>query len=198
MHGNLSDPRLTSVHMMWNAGGLPSEPPGHAIGDKRDGLVAHLDAAHNLANWLLRDRSEAEDAVQDAYVRALRHYDSLRGHNHRSWLLSIVRNCCYDRIRARTSDVPFDDHADVISDERPNPEVSLLNNESAQGLEDVLGALAAEMREILVLRELEGMSYKDVASVTGLPVGTVMSRLSRARAQLQRLAVLRLANRRGA
>jgi RNA polymerase sigma-70 factor (ECF subfamily) len=152
-------------------------------------LAAHIDAAYNLASWLLRDKTDAQDAVQEAYVRALRHFDSLRGDDCRSWLLSIVRNSCFDRIQRRTGDLSFDDRPDSISDESPNPEVSLLNKERTQQLENALQALPPQMREF------EDMSYKDIASVIGLPVGTVMSRLSRAREGLRRIAVSRLANR---
>jgi len=182
--------------MMSNAGADRNEPsPEDRPVDKRYLLAAHIDAAYNLASWLLRDKTDAQDAVQEAYVRALRHFDGLRGDDCRSWLLSIVRNSCFDRIQRRTGDLSFDDRPDSISDESPNPEVSLLNKERTQQLENALQALPPQMREVLVLREFEDMSYKDIASVIGLPVGTVMSRLSRAREGLRRIAVSRLANR---
>src|SRR3954453_372863 len=118
---------------MSNAGADRNEPPSDDRPvDKRYRLGAHIDAAYNLASWLLRDRTDAQDAVHEAYVRALRHVDSLRGDDCRGWLLSIVRNCCFDRIKRRTRDLTFCDRPESVCDERPNPEVSLLNKERAQ------------------------------------------------------------------
>jgi len=155
--------------------------------------LPHLDAAYNLARWLLRDPVAAEDAVQDALLRALTYFASFRGGNPRAWLLQIVRNTALDRLAAvaRAREVPlvaFDD-ADETPVTEPvdpadDPEAALSRAQDRAALGTALAALPAELRECLVLRELEEMSYRDIAQVTGVPVGTVMSRLWRARRAL--------------
>ncbi len=151
----------------------------------------HLPAAWNLARWLLRDDHEAEDALQDACVRALRFFGGFNGTNARAWLLAIVRNTCYSRLQQRrTGDQsPAEGGSDAPS-EGPappdGPEVVLLRAETGRLLEDALARLPIEYREAFVLREMEGLTYREIADVAGIPIGTVMSRLSRARAELQR------------
>ncbi len=150
-------------------------------------VLPYLDAAHNLARYLLRDAHDAEDAVQDAFVRALRHFDGFRGVDGRAWLLSIVRNTCFTRLRGRTSSgehVEFDEEIHTIEEAVPGPEVDLDRRVAAESVSEGLRRLPVEFREVLVLRELEGMSYKEIAQVSGVPVGTVMSRLARGRKQL--------------
>ncbi len=151
-------------------------------------MLPHLDAAHNLARYLLRDASAAADAVQDAYLRALRHFGGWRGADARAWLLAIVRNVCRST-RPGGDAVEFDEavHSGDIADE--NPAAELDRREARETLEQALERLPAEFREVIVLRELEGLSYKEIADVTGVPVGTVMSRLSRARERLHRALV---------
>lgn len=146
-------------------------------------VLPYLDAAHNLARYLLRDVQDAEDAVQDAFLRAIRHFDGFRGVDGRAWLLSIVRNTCFTRLRGRRADgekVEFDEEIHTTEDEAHGPEVELTRRAVREGLD----RLAAEFREVLVLRELEGLSYKEIAQVSGVPIGTVMSRLARGRKQL--------------
>lgn len=156
--------------------------------------LPHLDAAYNLARWLLRDPVAAEDAVQDALVRALTYFASFRGGNPRAWLLQIVRNAAYDRLAAaaRAREVPlsvFDDADETtMADLADDPEAALSRAQDRAALATALAALPAELRECLVLRELEEMSYRDIAQVSGVPVGTVMSRLWRARRALLRRA----------
>ncbi len=155
--------------------------------------LPHLDAAYNLARWLLRDPVAAEDVVQDAMLRALTYFASFRGANPRAWLLQIVRNAAHDRLAAaaRAREVPLVMHDDEDetavnepADPADDPETALSRRQDRAALAAALAALPVELRECLVLRELEEMSYRDIAEVTGVPVGTVMSRLWRARRAL--------------
>lgn len=158
-------------------------------------VLPHLDAAYNLARWLLRDPVAAEDAVQDAMLRGLTYFASFRGTNPRAWLLQIVRNVAHDRLAAsaRGREVPLVIHGDEDAtevnepaDPADDPETALSRQQDHAALEAALAGLPLELRECLVLRELEEMSYRDIAQVTGVPVGTVMSRLWRARKTLLR------------
>ena len=152
--------------------------------------LPHLDAAYSLARWLVRDPAAAEDVVQDAMVRALDYFASFRGENPRAWLLRIVRNVALTRLeqggRVRTESLEADPGGahEHIADAAPDPEAVAAHSEDMTQLEQMLGALPADLRECLVLREIEEMSYRDIARVTGVPVGTVMSRLFRARERL--------------
>lgn len=152
-------------------------------------ILRHLDAAHNLARWLLRDAAAAEDVVQEAVLRALRYRDGWRGGDGRAWLLRIVRNAAWDWLAARrtAAEQPLPEHPDTmpaLTDPAADPEAALVAAEALRGVEAALLALPPELRECLVLRELEEMSYRDIAQVTGVPIGTVMSRLWRARRAL--------------
>jgi len=150
-------------------------------------VLPYLDAAHNLARYLMRDAYEAEDAVQEAFLRAIRHFGGLRGVDGRAWLLSIVRNVCFTQLRRRSSGgekVEFDEEIHSQAADLSSPEVDLANTIAAESVREALSQLAAEFREVLVLRELEGLSYKEIAQVAGVPMGTVMSRLARGRKQL--------------
>ena len=149
--------------------------------------MPHLDAAFNYARWLTRNEADAEDVVQDAYVRALRFFSSLRGENARAWLLTIVRHTWYGRFSPRDSAHEMRVF-DEMSDERPaeslDPEALLLQRQTVDEVRAALERLPVEFREVVVLRELEGLSYKEIAAVTGFPIGTVMSRLARGRQRL--------------
>jgi len=147
-------------------------------------VLPQLDAAYNLARWLVRDPALAQDVVQDAMVRALRHFAAFRGDNPRAWLLQIVRRAAYDAMDARGRIVSLDGTELGVADSAPNPEATLTQSQNLLQLDMALTALPIELRECLVLRELEEMSYKDIARITGVPVGTVMSRLWRARRAL--------------
>ena len=151
----------------------------------RQAVLDNLDAAHNLARWLVRDAAAAEDVVQEAVERALRYAGSWRGGNARAWLLQIVRTRAYAWLAARrdAAEVPLEAEP-LLADAAPTPEAALAAVQAREGLEAALLALPAELRECLVLRELEEMSYRDIARVTGVPIGTVMSRLWRARRAL--------------
>jgi RNA polymerase sigma-70 factor (ECF subfamily) len=145
-------------------------------------LVPHLDAAYNLARWLTGSAQDAEDAVQEACARALQHFDGFRGDDGRAWLLAIVRNTCYDYLRKKRPSAELFE----VADERPGPEALQIQAADRELLQRALERLPEEYRETLVLREMEGMSYREIAQVAGIPMGTVMSRLARGRAALRR------------
>ena len=154
-------------------------------------LLSHLDAAYNLARWLVRNGEDAEDVVQEAYLRALQYSDGFRGGDARAWLLTIVRNTSYRWLRKTGAYEPaaqFDEEIHSSSVATSNPEQLLLQNADGRLVEKALSALPVRFREILVLRELEGLSYKEIAVVMGTPTGTVMSTLSRARDRFRHVA----------
>lgn len=155
-------------------------------------VLPHLDAAYNLARWLLRDDHSASDAVQDAFLRAFRFFDKLEGEEARPWLLAIVRNSCYSLLGKRRQlgdQVEFDEERDSDIDLPPsldtNPETQLSRKIDSARLDDAIGRLPSVFREAIVLREIEELSYEEIATIANVPVGTVMSRLSRARAMLR-------------
>lgn len=150
-------------------------------------VLPYLDAAYNLARYLLRDGHEAEEAVQEAFLRAIRYFSGFRGVDGRAWLLSIVRNTCFTQSRRRRAGgerVEFDEATHSLEEGLSAPEADLARSIAAASLQEGLGQLTTEFREVLVLRELEGLSYKEIAHVIGVPIGTVMSRLARGRKQL--------------
>ena len=151
-----------------------------------DLFLPHLDAAYSLARFIARDAVAADDIVQESYLRAFRSFDSYRGGDARSWLLAIVRNCSYDFSKARQ--VRADD-AEADPDQLPDlaqdgPEDSATRNSEIQRVRTVIGRLPEPFQHTLILRELEELSYREIAQVTRVPVGTVMSRLARARQML--------------
>ena len=159
-------------------------------------VLPHLDAAHNLARWLVRDPPLAEDVLQDAMLRAWKYFASFRGTNARAWVLQIVRNAAYFRMKAqRSGEVSLnggtrsdDDGVDrEVPDPGPGPEAMAVQRQDLAALSEALNALPTALRECLVLREVESLSYKQIARITDVPIGTVMSRLSRARETLLRL-----------
>jgi len=163
-------------------------------------VLPHLDAAHNLARWLMRDATVAEDVLQEAMLRALSYFPSFRGVNPRGWLLQIVRNAAYtalnsDRVPGSAAgSVPLgggtDDPPGAVEpvDERDDPERALIRQRTGRQVRQLVAALPIELRETLVLREIEELSYKEIAEITGAPIGTVMSRLWRARRVLAQSA----------
>ena len=151
-----------------------------------DVALPHLDAAYNLARWLMGRSDEAEDVVQDAMVRALTYFPTFRGVNARAWLLQIVRNTAYSALGAkklvRLEPIAMSSEGEsALADPGDTPETALLRARDRRALDDLLARLPVELRETIVLRELEEMSYRDIAQVTEAPIGTVMSRLWRAR-----------------
>jgi RNA polymerase sigma-70 factor, ECF subfamily len=152
-------------------------------------VLPHLDAAYTLARYLLRNDHDAEDVVQDAYLRAVRHFGGYRGGNARAWLLTIVRHTCYSwlqrhKVDARTTE--FDETVHGETRTADDPEAEMLRGALGEALNQALDGLPVEFREVVILRDVQGLSYAEVAEVVGIPVGTVMSRLSRARQRLQR------------
>jgi RNA polymerase sigma-70 factor (ECF subfamily) len=153
-------------------------------------LLPHLDAAYNLARWLTGDDHDAEDLVQGAYLRALKFFGGFRGTNSRAWLLTIVRNVCHtwrDQKRACGTAMAFDEEVHGVESDTLGPEQRLLREEDKQSVRRAVEELPVERREVVVLRELEGLSYKEIAEVAEIPLGTVMSRLARARHRLHEL-----------
>jgi len=154
--------------------------------------LPHLDAAINLARWLTRSDADADDVVQDAMMRAWRAYDGFRGGDIRPWLLTIVRNCWRTSLgdRKRRGHVALPDEntrlpGDEMTDSGPSPESSAMRNAEGRKLDAIIATLPDEFREVLILREMEDLSYREIAAITDVPLGTVMSRLARARAMLR-------------
>jgi len=160
-----------------------------------EAMLPHLDAAHNLAKWLLRNEQEAQDVVQEAYLRAFRSFGGFRGTNGRAWLLTIVRNTSYTLLKkshAVDLTTPFDEEIHATGHESVSPATILEHSEDAQLIKEAMDELPAEFREILVLRHQEGLSYKEIADIAQIPPGTVMSRLARARAKLKEYLAARI------
>ena len=152
-------------------------------------VVVLLDDAYTLARYLTRDEHSAQDVVQEAYLRAWRHFATFRGDDARHWLLTIVRNCAYtwrrgQRASLRSIEYVDDEHTDV-GNAHSSADAQLLEEAGRTEVHLALEQLSPEFREVIVLREMEGMSYKEIGRVTGTPIGTVMSRLARARRQLR-------------
>ena len=150
-------------------------------------VLPHLDAAYNLARWLARSDQDAQDIVQEASLRAFKYWKGFSGRDCRSWLLAIVRNTYYSWVRQRSVQPELTETGEIddIDGSVRNPETLLLQNASREILKAALDDLPAEFREAIVLREMEGMSYKEIADIASVPIGTVMSRLARARKRLQ-------------
>jgi RNA polymerase sigma factor (sigma-70 family) len=160
-----------------------------------EAVLPHLAAAYNLARWLARNDHDAEDVVQEAYVRAFKFFGGFHGGDSRPWLLAIVRHTCYTWLhhnRGHELMMVFDEEIHSPEREAANPETILLHHVNHQLLRQALEELPVEFREVIILRELEGLSYKDIAQIADLPLGTVMSRLARARKRLQQTLADRL------
>ena len=158
-------------------------------------LLPHLNSAFNLARWLTRSHHDAEDVVQEAYLRAFKFFDSFHGEDGRVWLLGIVRNTFYtwyQQNKTQAQNTPFEEelHSIKIEDDAiaqsagNNPEALLMQKDSQRQMQQALESLSVEFREVMVMRELEELSYKQIAGIIGTPIGTVMSRLGRGRKQL--------------
>jgi RNA polymerase sigma-70 factor, ECF subfamily len=162
---------------------VPNVPPSF-----EQTMLPHLDAAYNLARWLLRHEQDAEDAVQDAFVRAHRAFGRFRGGDGRAWLLTIVRNVCYSHLRNAKRATPpeiFDDERHGSTEDIAEANAITWREVKGALLQQAMNQLPAEFREIIVLHEVEGLAYREIAVVADIPLGTVMSRLARARRKLQ-------------
>lgn len=151
-------------------------------------FLPHLDAAYNLARWIVTNDQDAEDMVQEAFLRAFKYFDGFHGDNARAWLLAIVRNVCYTWLRENRSELfntSIQDDLFESDSEANNPETLLQHYLNQNLVQRVLKDLPLEFREIIILRELEDLSYKEIAQVAGIPIGTVMSRLARAHQRLK-------------
>ncbi|MGH9493720.1 MAG: sigma-70 family RNA polymerase sigma factor [Candidatus Sulfotelmatobacter sp.] len=170
---------------------MQEETPGVSSYRSFDEVVLpHLDAAYNLARWLVRNPHDAEDVVQEACLRAVKFFESYHGGDARSWLLRIVRNTSYSFIEKRRpagSAQEFDEKIHVSSAEKPDAEALLLRSAETRALQGALEELPVAFREAVVLRELEGLSYKEISDVMEIPIGTVMSSLARGRTQLRKI-----------
>jgi RNA polymerase sigma-70 factor, ECF subfamily len=158
-------------------------------------MLPHLDAAHNLAKWLLRNEQDAQDVVQEAFLRAFKSFNGFHGSNGRAWLLTIVRNTSYTFLkenRAVDLTATFDEEIHAIDRESVSPAAILEHAEDAELITKAVDELPAEFREILTLRHQEGLSYKEIAEIVKIPPGTVMSRLARARAKLREYLAARI------
>jgi len=151
-------------------------------------MLPCMDAAHNLARWLLRNEQDAQDVVQEAYLRAFRSFAGFRGSNGRAWLLTIVRNTAYTLLKKnRTADLTtaFDEEIHATGYESVNPATILEHAEDAELIKNAMDGLPAEFREILILRHQENLSYNEIGDILKIPIGTVMSRIARARGKLK-------------
>lgn len=150
-------------------------------------ILVHLDAAYNLARWLTRSDHDAQDVVQDACIRAFRAFDQFRGGDARAWLLTIVRNVSLSWNKSRKGTLELDDDLQEPGDDQLDPQAILLRAADVQRVREAIEQLPVDLRSVIVLREMEGLSYKQIAAAMEMPIGTVMSRLARAR---QRLGVM--------
>jgi RNA polymerase sigma-70 factor, ECF subfamily len=151
-------------------------------------VLRHLGSAYNLARWLTRNDHDAEDLVQESLLRAFQAFDGFRGADARAWLLAIVRNACFtwlSRNRPQEATTQFDEEAHTVDGDLLNPERLMVRQREGARVRQAIEGLPAEFREVIVLREIEGLSYKEIAAVADVPIGTVMSRLARARSRLQ-------------
>src|ERR1700736_4006861 len=158
-------------------------------------MLPHMDAAHNLARWLLRNEQDAQDVVQEAYLRAFKSFAGFHGSNGRAWLLTIVRNTSYTLLkknRAVDLTTTFDEEIHASGYESVSPVAILEHSEDAELIREAMDELPAEFREILALRHQEGLSYKEIADIAQIPPGTVMSRLARARGKLRECLAARI------
>jgi RNA polymerase sigma-70 factor (ECF subfamily) len=182
--GDFSDPKIVKFVVVKKR----EEPATDELLSFEEAMLPHLDAAHNLAKWLLRNEEDAQDVVQEAYLRAFRSFGGFHGTNGRAWLLTIVRNTSYTLLKkshAVDLTTTFDETIHATGYDSVNPATLLEHTEDTQLIKEAMDGLPAEFREILTLRHQEGLSYKEIAEIAQIPSGTVMSRLARARAKLK-------------
>src|SRR5438067_11753797 len=173
----------------------PDQAPKEELMSFEAAMLPHLDAAHKLAKWLLRNEQDAQDVVQEAYLRAFKSFGGFHGSNGRAWLLTIVRNTSYTLLKKNQAidlTTTFDEELHASSHESVSPTTILEQSEDTALIREAINELPAEFREILTLRHQEGLSYKEIAEIAQIPPGTVMSRLARARAKLREYLAARL------
>jgi RNA polymerase sigma-70 factor, ECF subfamily len=174
-----------------------SEPKIVELTSFEETMLPHLDAAHNLARWLLRNEQDAQDVVQEAYLRAFKSFDGFHGSNGGAWLLTIVRNTSYTFLKKNKAvdlTTPFDDEIHAIGHEPASPATILEHVEDTELMRNAIDKLPAEFQEILILRHQEGLTYKEISDIAQLAPGTVMSRLARARAKLREYFAAEIGN----
>jgi RNA polymerase sigma factor (sigma-70 family) len=189
--GDLSDPKIVKFVVVKER----EEQAQEELASFEEAMLPHLDAAHNLARWLLRNEADAQDVVQEAYLRAFRSFSGFRGTNGRAWLLTIVRNTSYTLLKkshAVDLTTSFDEEIHATGHDSVSPATILEHSEDAQLIKEAMDELPAEFREILILRHQEGLSYKEIGDIAQIPPGTVMSRLARARAKLREYLAARM------
>jgi RNA polymerase sigma-70 factor, ECF subfamily len=167
----------------------------HELVSFEETMLPHIDAAHNLARWLLHNEQDAQDVVQEAYLRAFKSFGGFRGSNGRAWLLTIVRNTSYTLLkknRAADLTTPFDEEIHAPGHESVSSATILEHAEDAELIKNAIDQLPAEFREILILRHQEDLSYKEIGEILKIPTGTVMSRLARARTKLKEYLTARI------
>jgi RNA polymerase sigma-70 factor (ECF subfamily) len=180
--------RVTAESIEWR----PLIPEGDTVQTFEAAVLPHLDAAYNLARWLTRNEQDAEDVAHEACLRALRFFPGFRGGNARAWLMKIVRNTCYTWLHANRpmqDATEFDENLFPPDPGALNPGEVMLQNRNRTLVREALEKIPTNFREVLILREFEGMSYKEIAEITDTPIGTVMSSLSRARARLRQVLI---------
>ena len=173
----------------------PDQSPKEELMSFEAAMLPHLDAAHNLARWLLRNEQDAQDVVQEAYLRAFKSFGGFHGSNGRAWLLTIVRNTSYTLLKKNHAvdlTTTFDEEIHGSGQESVSPATILEHAEDAELVKQAMDELPAEFREILALRHQEGLSYKEIADISQIPLGTVMSRLARARDKLKECLAARI------
>jgi len=192
----LDRPQRHAPTVFWTAGRETMTDDGNADHDKarrfRDAALPHLDDVYTLARYLMRNAGDAEDAVQECYLRALRHFDSYRGPAMKPWLLAILRNVCNAEFARRgkpeneyAEDTQAGEQAPLWQEPQASAEAALIRRHDDATVRRLIAALPQPFREVIVLREVNDLSYQQIAEVAGIPVGTVMSRLARARAMLR-------------
>src|SRR6266516_2452682 len=168
---------------------------GHELASFEETMLPHMDAAHNLARWLLRNEQDAQDVVQEAFLRAFKSFSGFHGSNGRAWLLTIVRNTSYTLLKNNKAvdlTTTFDEEIHALGYDSVSPATILEHSEDAELIREAMEGLPSEFREILTLRYQEGLSYKEIADIAQIPPGTVMSRLARARPKLKECLAARI------
>ena len=188
-----SDPKIVKFVVVKKREGDHAQPA--ELTSFEEAMLPHLDAAHNLARWLLRNEQDAQDVVQEAYLRAFKSFGGFHGSNGRAWLLTIVRNTSYTLLkknRAVDLTTTFDEEIHAAGYESISPATILEHSENAELIREAMDELPAEFREILTLRHQEGLSYKEIGDIAEIRPGTVMSRLARARGKLREYLAARI------